>query len=192
MSVVHLLRHGEVHNPAGILYGLRPGYHLSERGRRMAASVAGSFSSVDLVLSSPLERAVETASFVASRFGLAARTDVRLIEGASAFEGDVLRGLWWVRHWRRLHNPFRPSWGEPYLEQVSRMASCVEEARSSADVAVLVGHQLPIWVTRQWYSSRRLWHLAGERECELASVTTLTFSSDGSVSVSYRAGGSDQ
>ena len=31
-TTVHLLRHGEVHNPTGVLYGRLDGYHLSERG----------------------------------------------------------------------------------------------------------------------------------------------------------------
>ncbi|MEV7908248.1 histidine phosphatase family protein, partial [Streptomyces anulatus] len=41
-TIVHLLRHGEVHNPANILYGRLPGYHLSETGRQMAELVAKS------------------------------------------------------------------------------------------------------------------------------------------------------
>lgn len=39
-TTIHLLRHGEVHNPQGILYGRADGYHLSERGRQMAQRVA--------------------------------------------------------------------------------------------------------------------------------------------------------
>lgn len=43
-TTVHLMRHGEVHNPEGILYGRLPGYHLSERGYEMAARVAKHFA----------------------------------------------------------------------------------------------------------------------------------------------------
>ena len=39
-TTVHLLRHGEVHNPDGLLYGRLPGYRLSERGHAMARAVA--------------------------------------------------------------------------------------------------------------------------------------------------------
>ncbi len=39
-TTVHLMRHGEVHNPEGVLYGRLPGYRLSERGRAMARIVA--------------------------------------------------------------------------------------------------------------------------------------------------------
>ena len=35
-TVVHLLRHGEVHNPEKVLYGRLPGYRLSETGEAMA------------------------------------------------------------------------------------------------------------------------------------------------------------
>ena len=34
-TTVHVMRHGEVHNPDGILYGRLAGYHLSERGREL-------------------------------------------------------------------------------------------------------------------------------------------------------------
>ena len=33
-DLIHLVRHGEVHNPTGVLYGRIEGYHLSERGHR--------------------------------------------------------------------------------------------------------------------------------------------------------------
>src|SRR4029453_10324251 len=35
-TTIHLLRHGEVHNPDGVLYGRLPGYPLPERGHAMA------------------------------------------------------------------------------------------------------------------------------------------------------------
>ena len=39
-TVVHLMRHGEVYNPTGVLYGRIPDFHLSELGRKMADRVA--------------------------------------------------------------------------------------------------------------------------------------------------------
>ena len=39
-TIVHVMRHGEVHNPEKILYGRLPDYHLSERGRAQAQAVA--------------------------------------------------------------------------------------------------------------------------------------------------------
>ena len=40
ITTVHLLRHGEVHNPDHVMYGRLPGYHLSAVGRRMAERAA--------------------------------------------------------------------------------------------------------------------------------------------------------
>ena len=39
-TTIHLMRHGEVHNPLGVLYGRIAGYNLSELGHEMAAKVA--------------------------------------------------------------------------------------------------------------------------------------------------------
>ena len=63
-TTVHLLRHGEVYNPEGVLYGRRDGYHLSDLGVRMAERVAEVIGERDIVQvrSSPLERAQETAT----------------------------------------------------------------------------------------------------------------------------------
>src|SRR6202044_4290106 len=89
MTVVHLLRHGEVHNPEHVLYGRLPGYHLSANGRMMAVAAADFFAGrpVAAVFASPLERAQETAQPVAERLGLTITTDDRLIESAKGLEG---------------------------------------------------------------------------------------------------------
>ena len=78
-TVVHLVRHGEVDNPAGVLYGRLPGFHLSPDGRLMAKAAAGFLAGHDVavLLSSPLERALETAAPFAAQFGLAPGTDSR-------------------------------------------------------------------------------------------------------------------
>src|SRR5438477_13034930 len=91
ITVVHLVRHGEVSNPRGVLYGRLPGFHLSEDGRLMAKAAAGFLAGRDvtLLLSSPLERARETAAPVAAQFGLEIVVDEGLIEPTNEFEGQV-------------------------------------------------------------------------------------------------------
>src|ERR1700749_376700 len=88
-TVVHLLRHGEGHNPDHFLYGRLPGYHLSANGRMMAAAAADFFDGrpVTAVFASPLERAQETAQPVAGRLGLQITTDEGLIESGNVLEG---------------------------------------------------------------------------------------------------------
>ncbi|MEU6705083.1 histidine phosphatase family protein [Streptomyces wuyuanensis] len=192
-TVVHLIRHGEVDNPDGVLYGRRPGYHLSELGRRMADRVAEHLADRDVthVVASPLERAQETASPIAKAHGLTLDTDERLIEAANVFEGKTFGvgdgALRRPGNWRHLTNPFRPSWGEPYTEQVVRMLGALGAARDAArgHEAALVSHQLPIWIVRSHVEQRRLWHDPRRRQCTLASLTTFTFEGDRIVSVGY-------
>jgi broad specificity phosphatase PhoE len=182
-TVVHLLRHGEVHNPSAVLYGLRSGYHLSDLGRKMAQRVADTVGDRDItrVVASPLDRAQETAQPLAERRGLDVVTDERVIESANVFEGKsfgigdgVLRR---PSAWRHLWNPFRPSWGEPYRQIVSRMMAAVHDARDAAEghEAVVVSHQLPIWVTRLHVEGRIFLHDPRRRQCTLCSLTTLTY-----------------
>ena len=92
-TVVHLLRHGEVYNPGGILYGRLPGFHLSEEGRLMAKAATGFLAGRDVVLlrSSPLDRARETAAPLAAQFGLEADIDERLIEPTNRLRGHHVR-----------------------------------------------------------------------------------------------------
>ncbi|HXC84725.1 MAG TPA: histidine phosphatase family protein [Trebonia sp.] len=191
-TTVHLLRHGEVHNPNGVLYGRLPGYHLSSTGRLMAGAAADFFSErpVAAVFASPLERAQETARPVAERLGLEIVTDDRLIESGNVLEGKTItltRLALNPVNWRYLWNPFTPSWGEPYQQVMERVRAVVERARDAARgrEAVCVSHQLPIWITRLAAERRRLWHNPKSRQCALGSVTSFTFTGDDLSRVSY-------
>jgi broad specificity phosphatase PhoE len=165
-TVVHLLRHGEVHNPDKILYGRLPGFHLSETGRHQAEIVAKAFTDADLVaiLASPMERAQETAAPTAAAHDLPVHVEDGLIEAGNRFEGrrvgvgdGALRD---PRNWPLLRDPFTPSWGEPYLHIAHRMLGAVHRARELAEghEALCVSHQLPIWTLRRFVEGRRLWH----------------------------------
>ncbi|MDO9455485.1 histidine phosphatase family protein [Nocardioides sp.] len=192
-TIVHLLRHGEVHNPEGVLYGRRDGFHLSELGRQMAEKVAASLQERDIVhlVSSPLERAQETAAPLALARGLEPRLDDRVIESFSKFEGKTFgKGRNALRNpatWRYLWNPFKPSWGEPYTDIVQRMTAAVADAREQAEghEAVVVSHQLPIWTTRLHVERRSFFHDPRNRQCTLCSVTSLHFVGDKITQVSY-------
>ncbi|MDV6012639.1 histidine phosphatase family protein [Haloechinothrix sp. LS1_15] len=182
-TVVHFLRHGEVDNPDGILYGRLPGFRLSQQGRAQARIVAEWLSrhAIVHVAASPLRRAQETADPIADAHRLDIATDERLIESTNLFEGQrvsvgngVLRD---PRHWWKLRDPFTPSWGEPYVDVARRMLAAAYAARSAAEgyEAVCVSHQLPIWTLRRYLEVRRLWHDPRRRQCSLASLTSLVF-----------------
>ncbi len=192
-TTLHLLRHGEVHNPSGVLYGRLPGYGLSERGRQMADRIASHVAGRDItaVIASPLQRAQETAAPIAAALGLDITSDARLLEAENQFEGLTFGigdgSLKHPRFWPLLRNPFRPSWGEPYRQQADRVIAAIDSARDTArgHEALLVSHQLPIWVTRLALSEKRLWHDPRHRECSLASLTSLVFDGDRLVEIEY-------
>lgn len=191
-ATVHLIRHGEVHNPDRVLYGRLPGFHLSSLGYQMAEELADWFvqrredtgAAPQILVASPLLRAQETIAPLAERFALPVRTDERVLEAANRFEGmaNVKQQLRRPRNWGLLLNPFRPSWGEPYAAQAARVSAAVHDLRDELTrthgdgaEAVIVAHQLPIWVTRLSAEGKKLWHDPRDRECSLTSVTSLHF-----------------
>ena len=190
MAKVHVVRHGEVENPQKILYGRQRGWYLSKRGEEMA-KVLGEWSkplNIGVVHASPLERAQQTAKPMADAHGLMIQTDERLIEAANVFEGKpfgvgdgVLRK---PSAWPKLWNPWKPSWGEPYVDQVNRMLAAVFDAREAANGkdAIVVSHQLPIWILRSAIEGRRFLHDPRKRICTLASVTSIHFDDEGMIS----------
>ena len=193
-TTVHLLRHGEVYNPEGVLYGRRDGFHLSDLGNTMAQRVADTIGDRDIVhlRVSPLERAQETARPLAQARGLEIVTDERVIESTNKFEGvNFSEGAMTIvkrpRLWKHLYNPFKPSWGEPSATVVARMMAAVEDARKAAagHEAVIVSHQLPIWATRLHVEGRRQLHDPRRRQCTLCSLTSLHFVGDRITQVSY-------
>jgi broad specificity phosphatase PhoE len=192
-TVVHLLRHGEVHNPGGVLYGRMAGYVLSELGQTMAQRIADSVGDRDIthVVSSPLERAQQTAAPLAGARGVEITTDLRVIESTNVFEGKTFGvGDGVLRKpvaWRHLWNPWRPSWGEPYRQVAARMMAGVYDARDAAagHEALVVSHQLPIWITRLHLENRSFVHDPRRRQCTLCSLTSLTFEDDRLATLRY-------
>ncbi len=191
-TTVHVVRHGEVHNPKGVLYGRIADFHLSDLGREMAQVTADYLATMDVVhvAASPLERAQETAQPIAAAHDLVLQTDPRLIEAANYFEGTTIAQggvLKHPKHWQHLINPLTPSWGEPYRKIATRMYAALTTARNAARgrEAVLVSHQLPVWTMRQRLEGHRLWHDPRQRECTLASVTSVRYVEDEAVEVTY-------
>ncbi|MGD8214768.1 histidine phosphatase family protein [Aestuariimicrobium sp. Y1814] len=195
-AVVHLVRHGEVNNPEGVLYGRLPGYGLTERGAAMAERVAEHLAELPIahLATSPLQRAKETMAPIAARFPHVEVVEQPLvIEAANDFQGMVFgrgnKALKDPRNWWKLRNPLKPSWGEPFTEVATRMQWALQVAADTAieagGQAVVVSHQLPIWVARLSAEGSRLPHDPRKRECTLASVTTFHLRQGRVVRVSY-------
>lgn len=182
------MRHGEVFNPERVLYGRLPGFRLSDLGTQMAEAAAADLVErarpVARIISSPLQRARESAAPIAAAFNLPVDVDDRIIEPANFFEGKRMRGpdgaLRDPRSWPALINPLRPSWGEPFDSIVARMLAAIEDAHHSVDEGdvVLVSHQLPIWMVHRALARQRLAHDPRKRRCDLSSITTLSWPGD--------------
>jgi len=192
-TIVHLIRHGEVHNPGKILYGRLPGYRLSDRGRAMAEATAEAFAGHDLayVACSPLQRTRETCEPVTRVTGLEPVIDPDVLEAGNTFEGLHVRGwdsdLWNPRYWPRLRRPGVPSWGEPYEEIADRMFAAIGRAREAAEgrEAIIVTHQLCVVAAARRARGLSLAHNPADRQCDLSSVTSLVFLGDAIVDVRY-------
>lgn len=189
------MRHGEVENPTGVLYGRLDGFGLSERGRLMARAAAVSLTGHDIrsVVSSPLQRTQESAAPWMELFGAdipaGLGIDPRLIEPTNRFEGlnirrDVPRS---PRYWRFFANPLRPSWGEPFVSVQGRMMAAVADHWQDVDggEVVLVSHQMPIWMVARTVARKPLAHHPSRRRCALSSITTLERRGNHFVEVSY-------
>lgn len=194
-TLVHVCRHGQVYNPDHVLYGRQPGFGLSDRGRQMADRLGEFFADLPIthLRVSPMQRAQETIAPVAARHpDLELVIDDRIIEAANTLEGQAFgrynQRLLLPRNLRHLYNPFRPSWGEPYRHIAERMRSAIVDAAASAGEggrAVLVSHELPIWMARRDAEGRSLVHNPAMRQAHLASVTTFTVIDGRIVKVDY-------
>ena len=177
-DLIHLVRHGEVHNPDGILYGRIPGYHLSELGHAMADAAAASLTGhpITALYASPLQRAQESAQPWSERFELPIVTEERIIEPHNWFEGKIMRDA--IRNpsaWPQLRNPLKPSWGEPFKDIAVRVRAAMDDAWSTADggEVVMVSHQSPIWIATRAIAGRSLAHDPRKRRCHLSSITSF-------------------
>lgn len=116
MTTLHLVRHAAHGQLGHALTGRTPGVHLSAEGRTQAALLADRFAKLPVaaVLSSPMERAQETAAPVAARLGLPVRTEPGLDEiDFGAWNGaafDALEGSAEWLAWNRFRS-FAPAPG---------------------------------------------------------------------------------
>lgn len=110
---VWLIRHADVLNPKGVLYGFLPGFPLSPLGREQAQALGERFkgSGLELIIHSPLDRARETAELLASRL----EPKPELVQSWELREAEFSRYLQGIRYWQI---PLRrPRW---WIHQMAR------------------------------------------------------------------------
>ena len=190
-----MVRHGEVDNPNGVLYGRLPNFALTALGRQMAEAAAKELTSTGAnytkLISSPLLRTLQSARPISEALNLSVSTENQIIEPTNIFEGKKV-GLETVlanpSFLLKLYNPLQPSWGEPYKQIVSRMTEALRRAwdQPPTGEVVMVSHQLPIWSLHLAASGKPLWHDPRSRRCDLSSITSFEFVNNKLVEVDYR------
>ena len=159
LTTVYLIRHADVENPHRLLYGHLPGFHLSALGRAQAEALGDRLSDAGIrrIVHSPLDRAVETARIVNSRFREPAVMEVdpqlreadfsRYLQGVPYWQIPVRRPLWFVHKTRRgivTGDESYDALGGRVLDVVRRLAR-----EHPGEPAAVVSHADPIqaaWV----------------------------------------------
>ena len=158
MSTVLLVRHGLTESTGRVLAGRSPGLHLDDRGRVQAGTVAGQIAVLPLaaVVSSPMERCVETAEAIVAAQRAAGRSpqwhiDERLTEcDYGEWTGRSIQELAKDSLWRTVQTQpaaVRFPGGESLAEVSARAVAAVRDwgARlGSTAVWVVCSHGDPI------------------------------------------------
>ena len=198
-TTIHFVRHGKVYNPDHLLYERLPGFHLSDRGMRMAQATGAyiaadpKLNTVAAVYSSPLERTRETAGAFSTRstgtrraWGGAAGTHhrPRVIEAGNEFRGKRIGhgkgALWRDGNWKLVLNLWKPSWGESYRHIAERVGAFANEKirEYAGRQIIVVSHESPIWSYRHLLETGHPEHWMFLRKTALASITSITYDSD--------------
>ncbi|MFU0524474.1 histidine phosphatase family protein [Gardnerella pickettii] len=187
-TTIHFVRHGEVENPNHVLYERLPGFHLSNRGLKMARATAKYIATVpqmrgiSAIYSSPLERTQETAQQIANALQIGPIIlDNRLIEAENNFRGKRIGygegALWKNNNWKLVSNLWKPSWGESYKSIAARVGDFAREQVKNhpGEQIVAVTHESPIWSYRHLLETGHAEHNMLLRKTALASITSITY-----------------
>ena len=135
MTTVVLVRHGLTAMTGPVLAGWTPGLHLDERGQKQAAAVAERLREVPFaaLVSSPLDRCLDTAEAIAGGRDLAVQVDDRLGECRYGdWTGRPLKELAKDPLWKVVQNhpsavTFPGPEGEPLRETQNRAVAAVRD-----------------------------------------------------------------
>jgi broad specificity phosphatase PhoE len=127
MLRILLIRHGTTDLLGRVLYGRMPGVHLSAEGREQAQALARALKTryeVDEVISSPMERALETAHPIAATRSLDVVVDEAFNEiDFGSWIGKSFTELHETEHWQRYcrsRATTQPPGGESMMDVQSR------------------------------------------------------------------------
>ena len=177
-TTIHFVRHGKVYNPDHLLYERLPGFHLSDRGMRMAQAT-GAYIAAD-----PKLNTVAAVRAGRGEEPLELITDPRVIEAGNEFRGKRIGhgkgALWRDGNWKLVLNLWKPSWGESYRHIAERVGAFANEKirEYAGRQIIVVSHESPIWSYRHLLETGHPEHWMFLRKTALASITSITYDSD--------------
>lgn len=148
LTTILLIRHATTAYVGKALAGRTPSVGLNEQGDREAADLARRLASqpIDALYSSPLDRAQQTAEYLAREHGLSIAIDERLAEvDFGDWTGQTIADLDEREDWK-LFNLFRSTWtipnGESMLQVQQRMVRAIEDLykRHEGGTVAVVSH----------------------------------------------------
>lgn len=189
MPLLLLIRHGENDFvKTGKLPGKSPGIHLNERGQKQAQALGEALKDVPLkaIYSSPLERAMETATPIASARKLEIIPEPDLMDtDVGSWQGKSLKVLRHTKVWSIVQNApsrFRFPDGESFVESQARYVSALERIiqkhNKPKDIVAVVFHADPIKLVVSHFLGLPLDHFQ-RLSCDTASLTAMYISESG-------------
>jgi probable phosphoglycerate mutase len=182
MPLLLLIRHGENDfTKKHKLAGYTPNVHLNERGQSQAQALADALKEVPIkaIYSSPLERAVETATPIATGRGLEVQLEERLLEtNVGKWQGRSLAALRLQKAWKVVQDaPSRAQFpeGETFYECQARIVAgldSISRKYKPQDLVACVFHADPIRLAVAHYIGLPLDHFQ-RLSCDTGSLTAL-------------------
>ena len=182
MPLLLLIRHGENdYTKKHKLAGYTPNVHLNERGQSQAQTLADALKEVQIksLYSSPLERAVETATPIGVVCGLEVQLEAGLLEtNVGKWQGRSLAALRLQKHWKVVqHAPSRAQFpeGETFYECQTRIVAALDaisRKHKPQDIVACIFHADPIKLAVAHYIGLSLDHFQ-RLSCDTGSLTAL-------------------
>jgi probable phosphomutase (TIGR03848 family) len=182
MPLLLLIRHGENDfTKKHKLAGYTPNVHLNERGQSQAQALADALKEVPIkaIYSSPLERAIETATPIAGARGLEVQLEERLLEtNVGKWQGRSLASLRLQKAWKVVQSaPSRARFpeGETFYECQTRIVAALDaisREHKPQDMVACVFHADPIRLATAHYIGLPLDHFQ-RLSCDTGSLTAL-------------------
>jgi len=192
---LYLVRHCDVRNPEGVLYGHLPNFPLSEKGVGQAHALGRYFAGrpIRRIYSSPLERAQETASIIASHLdGVDIETTDELVEARFGFHLQGVkpkqvpwrRPLWFVHMARPGLLPQDEHIGEMAARVRAPLLRLLRDFPGGSGICISHGDPIQAFAIEADGRSDRALH---RLECAKGGLLELTYEDGTLVNKTYRS-----